>query len=318
MDHTDHFPELNEEETMRKLNRNLVGLLITLALLIATAGTALAQQRIDETKPASATGLVKIVNIAGSVKITGWDRNEVRVTGTLGEGTERLDFIAEGDETTIEVVLPRRAQDEKQSIKGSDLEIMLPGGSRVDARTISADITAGDITGALDLNTISGKVDVNNTPSRIRAESISGNVDIETCSGSIRANSIAGEVTIGEAVGSFDVGTVSGSIKMKALAVEAGTCASLTGSILLDAVLAAGGSLELESHSGTVELHVPADISATFDVETFSGDINNAFGQEAERKSRYGPGQELHFTTGGGDGSVSINAFSGRVIIRHK
>jgi len=318
MDDTDHFPELNEEETMKRINRNLIGLLITLALLIATAGTALAQQRIDETKPASATGLVQIVNIAGSVKITGWDRNEVRVTGTLGEGTERLDFTVEGEETTIEVVLPKRTPDEDQRIEGSDLEIMLPRGSRVDARTVSADITVGDVTGALNLNSISGEIDVNGMPGRVRVESISGNVDIEGSTGSIRAKSIAGGVTIGQVTGTFDVGTVTGAIKMMAVAVEDGACASLSGSIWLDATLASDGSLELESHSGTIELHVPANISATFDIETFSGDVKNAFGQEAERRSEYVPGKELHFTNGGGDGTVTINAFSGLVIIAHK
>ena len=52
-----------------------------------------------------------------------------------------------------------------------------------------------------------------------------------------------------------------------------------------------------------------------FEVETFSGRIKNAFGPEAERTSEYAPGQELRFTTGGGDASVEVESFSGTVEI---
>ena len=50
--------------------------------------------------------MVEISNTAGSVVVTGWDRNEVEITGELGEGTERLDFTKGDKVTRIKVVLP--------------------------------------------------------------------------------------------------------------------------------------------------------------------------------------------------------------------
>ena len=36
-----------------------------------------------------------IVNVAGDVQVTGWDRDEVQVNADLGSGVERLDFKTE-------------------------------------------------------------------------------------------------------------------------------------------------------------------------------------------------------------------------------
>lgn len=301
---------------MAKINRLASEALLAVMMLAAAAATATAQHRVDETKPASPTGLVKINNIAGSVEITGWDREEIQVRGTLGEGTERLDFIVEGNETEIRVVLPRRTKN--QRIKGSDLKIMLPKGSRINTRTVSADITVNGATGRLDLNSVSGAIDVNDTAGRVRAESISGDISIESSREMVRAKSVSGRIEVGEAVGSFVAGTISGNIDVKGKEIEDGSSNSLSGTIRLYASLVSGGTLEMVTHSGNVELYVPADISATFDVETFSGGIRNDFGQKAQRKSRYGPGRELHFSTGGGDGRISIRVFSGQVVIRKK
>jgi len=69
-------------------------------------------------------------------------------------------------------------------------------------------------------------------------------------------------------------------------------------------------------HSGHLTLTVPADVSADFEIETFSGEIDNAFGQKSRKTSKYAPGRELEFTTGGGDARVRINTFSGDVVIK--
>ena len=38
------------------------------------------------------------------------------------------------------------------------------------------------------------------------------------------------------------------------------------------------------------------DVSAKFDIDTFNGDIDNCFGPEAVRTSKYTPGWVLFFT----------------------
>jgi hypothetical protein len=76
-----------------------------------------------------------------------------------------------------------------------------------------------------------------------------------------------------------------------------------------------GAECDFESHSGAVVLRLASGISADFDVETFSGDIENELGPGPRRSSRFGPGLELSFTTGDGDAEINISTFSGNVRI---
>jgi len=64
--------------------------------MLACGQAALAGSPISERAPADATGHVEISNTAGSVEVSGWARNEVEVTGTLGDGVERLEFSRAG------------------------------------------------------------------------------------------------------------------------------------------------------------------------------------------------------------------------------
>ena len=61
-------------------------------LLLAASPASHAGTPINKRAAADPTGSVEVSNVSGTVTVTGWDRNEVEVTGELGEGTERLEF----------------------------------------------------------------------------------------------------------------------------------------------------------------------------------------------------------------------------------
>ena len=76
-----------------------------------------------------------------------------------------------------------------------------------------------------------------------------------------------------------------------------------------------GGDYEFHNVSGDIQLTFGASPSAHFDVSSFSGDIENSFGPRPTRVSKYSPGMELHFTSGGGDAQVSARTLSGDIRI---
>ena len=76
--------------------------------------------------------------------------------------------------------------------------------------------------------------------------------------------------------------------------------------------------LEAESVSGSVNLRFGQPVNGEFDLETFSGGINNCFGPDAERKSKYAPGTEVSFTQGDGGARVSVDTLSGNITICDK
>ena len=88
---------------------------IALSLLISGGATA---QTIDESLEATSVDRLYVGNAVGSVEIDGWDQDQVRVTGTLGDA-ERVDIERRGDRIEVEVVYPRGPR----NMIGADLKI---------------------------------------------------------------------------------------------------------------------------------------------------------------------------------------------------
>ncbi len=285
-------------------------------LMLATAAAALpavAQQRVDEKKPAARDGVVEVHNVAGSVRVTGWDQAEVAVTGTLGRGTERLEFTAGDRRTVVRVVLPHNAH----NVDGSALEIKVPQGSSLEISTVSAEIDVEKVAGEMDLESVSGGVTVGGEPKRFTVKSVSGDVRITATTAPGRAKTVSGEVKLAGVTGDVEAGSVSGGISVTGEAVSRVDLETTSGDIRLDAGLAKDARVEAKTVSGTVEIRLPAATSADFEVSTFSGNINNDFGPAAKRTSEYGPGRELSFSTGAG-ARVLAKSFSGNVNLRKK
>ncbi len=299
----------------RQLNHGfsalLTGLLVVALALPATA----ADRPVQESGPAAADGMVLIENVSGSVVVIGWDKAEISLEGTLSGDIEELEFETGKKKSRIKVVWPKK----KKNIKGgADLTIMVPRGSSLEVECVSAPIEISKMTGEVEASSISGDVTVTGDCAEVEAESISGDVLVEGGAPEVEASSISGDVKARGKVSEVEAQTVSGNIdlvfdKFISLGVE-----SVSGNADVEGDLDKEGSFSLDLHSGNLTLTVPAGVSADFEIETFSGEIDNAFGQKSRKTSKYSPGRELEFTTGAGDARVRINTFSGDAVIRKK
>src|ERR1700761_1098520 len=61
---------------------------------------------VNEHRAADPRGTVEISNVAGDIKILGWDQAQVDVTGTIGKDVERVEVSGDGSRTIVRVVLP--------------------------------------------------------------------------------------------------------------------------------------------------------------------------------------------------------------------
>ena len=99
-----------------------------LILICAAVGAAWASQPVNETIPVTPGSEISVENLAGSLTIEGWDSAMLEVTGTLGDGVERLDIdIDEDCEIYLEVEFDENYHG-KQTLS-TDLTIRLPAGS---------------------------------------------------------------------------------------------------------------------------------------------------------------------------------------------
>src|SRR5262249_16433895 len=138
---------------------------------IAAVGLALSQEKIDQRRPAAPDARISVDNVAGSVTILGWSREEVEVTGTLGAGTQKLEFTGERDRITIKVKLP---QNNHGNVEGSDLRIHVPSGARLSVGTVSAKIDLSDVSGDVELHTVSGDIHIGGAPKSLDVTTVSG------------------------------------------------------------------------------------------------------------------------------------------------
>ena len=288
------------------------------AAILIMASTAWAERPVNETRPVGPDASISIENVAGSLTIVGSDRADVQVTGTLGDDVEELEIESDKEGLSIEVVLPDDNRHRKGERKiAAKLEIRVPRGVALEIETVSASIDISGVSGQIDVESVSGAVTVDGAVSSVDVESVSGSVSVSGGSGSVDAESVSGQVLLTGVAGDVEAATVSGSIRVEAGAVEDVELESVAGSIYFNGQLGDGG-LDVESHSGNVEVHLPGEISAEFELESFSGRIENAFGTPARRidRDRHAPGTSAEFRTGMGDAEVSIQTFSGNIVLK--
>jgi hypothetical protein len=273
------------------------------------AAPALAQSTIEQRRPAPADGVVEIENVSGSVQVRGWSRNEVEVTGELGRGAERLDLEGTERISVVRVVLPDRCR----RCEGSDIVVRVPRGSRLDVGVVSADVDVRDVDGAVAISSVSGEITVAGKPAEVRAKSVSGSIGVSAVAAPVRATAISGDVTLRGVTGVVEASSVSGEVLVSGGSISSGDLGTTSGSVRFRGDLAADARLTAASVSGDVELVLPADAGARFEVGTFSGEIENQLGPPARRTSRYTTEKELSFTIGSGRAHIEAKSFSGSI-----
>jgi hypothetical protein len=289
--------------------------LTSLVLLLAGAPEKLcAQQPVEERRPASATGVVEIDNWAGSVRVVGWDREEVQVTGTLGPGAEELQFERRGHRTEIKV----EASGRHHRVK-SDLEIRVPAGSRVEVESHEATITVSGVKGVVKAESVNGAVAVSGNARDVEASTINGRVEVACDCPRVQAESVNGAVAIEGVSGDLEASTVNGTLKVVGARISRARIESVNGRIRLEADLERRATVEIETVGGAVELVFPATVSADFDVSSFSGDVVNELSDAvAVKPSKWTSEKELRFSLGSGGAAVSVHTLSGTVYLRKR
>jgi len=283
--------------------------LLLAAVLVAPALHA--QQKLDEKRTAAPDGVVEIENNAGSVRVIGWDRAEITVTGTLGRNAEGLDFSGGQRRTSISV--------DARNPHGvrSDLEIHVPAGSRVEIDSFAAEISVNDVAGSVHADTVNGSIHIVGSSKEVEASTVNGSVEISGSPKRVTAESVNGAVTVRGASGEITASTVNGLLSVAGATFSQASLETVSGGVHFEGDLAAKASLSVNSVSGDVELMLPAKVSAEFSITTFSGEIVNELSTDRpDRTSKYTSQKDLEFTAGNGGADISIETLSGEIALR--
>jgi len=271
----------------------------------------IAKQPVSETYAVGPGAEIEIDVLSGTVTIVAGSDGLVKVTGTLGDGVESLEIDGDEDGVYIEVEYDEDFHGKQQV--STDLTIRVPKGAMLSVETVSASISVDGVTGGLDLESVSGKVDVATMPAALDVETVSGNISVKSAPADSDVSSVSGLIEIRAAGGSIDVENVSGKTVIHGGVIDDGDLESVSGDITCHAIPGPDGSLDIETMSGVITLVIDSTLTASFDLSTFSGSIQNQIGPEPTRTSKYTPGKELYFNTGTGGPSISLETFSGTI-----
>ena len=258
---------------------------------------------------------VRISGAISSLRIIGWERDSLVVTGTVPEGW-RFDggmaSSAMGPSRGAKFYVD--AGNEGYSA-GAALEVRVPAGARVWSKSGSADVEVSGVTGGLDLNIVGGSITVNSTPRELNIESMDGDVHVQAGAGWLRVKTATGGIDVRG--GSEDAGlsTVSGTIRVVGGRYERAKVETVTGDVDYAGEVGYKGTVDITTHSGRVDLHLPVKPNIEVDAATVTGSIENAVTRSRPGPGREGRGMELGFSSGDGDTRIVVRSFKGTIAL---
>lgn len=278
--------------------------------IVVAAAPADAQQSVDMRRAVTATASVRVSGTFAELRIRGWTKDSLVISGIVPNDTH----FGGGFLSPAGAASPgaKFYLESPTGVPSGVLELRVPVGARVWAKAGSATIDAEGVTGGLDLNVIGGSVHVTGSPHELTVEAMDGAITVEGAPPWARLKTASGNITLGAGSEDAAVTTVSGDVRV-AGKYERLRLSSVTGPVGFNGEIVRGGALDIDTHSGTIDLRFTPKLSADVDVATMSGQIENAFNKRAPIAGREGRGQELSFMAGNGGARIYVRSFKGNV-----
>ena len=298
---------------MIRVRRNRLGIALWCGALVLLSSPLHAQQQVNLRRAASPDLSLRIQGAFASLRVIGWAKDSVVITGTLPRG-----FKLEGGFGGADGAPSRSGKifvegPDAMGPSGGTLEVRVPANATLWAKAFSATIDVSAVTGSLDLNIVSGSVQVSGTPRELSVASMDGTITVYGSPMWTRLKTADGDIVMRG--GSTDAAftTVSGTIRQSDGALERARFETVTGGIEFFGDLARGAAFNVDTHSGAVDIRLPAKPSVEIDAASITGTIENQLGRQRAEVGRDGRGATLITSLGQGNARLIIRTFKGSI-----
>jgi DUF4097 and DUF4098 domain-containing protein YvlB len=287
-----------------KLDTAPRALLLTAATVCICLSSVHAADTRKEARLDIATGgTVNIVSGGGSISLHSGSGHQLLVAYTLHSAKVEVDQNASANKQRVELITHALPGEKPTADEAKvDYDVTVPAGVSVNVSTTSASITADGVNAEIGLSSETGQITVHNiAKSHVRVRSMTApvnlkdvtmsRVDIQSTGGAVQLNNVTGQ--------RVSVGTTSGNIEYL------GDCSG-------------GGDYILTTHSGAIDVTLPATASVDLTARSTTGLVDNAFPLQQKTHNSFVPQQGRSFagTSNSGSSSIELQSFSGKIRVK--
>ena len=275
---------------------------IAAALIASMAMT----QQMDTTFAVSGTGQLDLQNQQGTVTISTWDRDELRIQATWDEGSGPVSIRHSGSNVRVRV-------EREFEMPEVDFDLTLPRGMSIALQGVSLDVTIEDSRGNISVQCVEGSIEVSGGRGNVALQTVDGSVSVRGAEGNIALHSIDGGVTVVDSRGTVAVESVSGDVQLLDIDSENVGVNVVDGDVTFRGAIHDGGRYFISTHDGDLDITVPSGANARVSIATFDGELVSDIPIQIEgdiSKRRFS------FTMGTGRALVELSSFDGEIRLK--
>jgi len=279
-------------------------LLLGLGLLAAPLS---AQQKLDRRIAIASDATIHINNLTGATRVLGWDRDSIAVSGSA---PATAGFFMGGSGRMAKLGLEAEAG--TKELTSSYLDVRVPRHARVWVRSAAGAIDVQALEGEVDLVSVGGTIRVTGSMRVVTAESIDGDIEVVGPIPLVRVKTGSGRILLRQPTGDLMASTVTGPIVVTEGQAQGARLETVSGAVSYGGSIDRHGTLNIQTHSGDVELLLPTLLGAEFDLQSTSGTVSAAIPAKTDQVRK---GKQLFFANAGGGAQVVVRSFKGKIAV---
>ncbi len=288
------------------------------------------EEKFEKTVSLAKDGKVTLKNITGSIDVKSWNKGEVKIdatkisrASTLDKAKENVGLVKievekEGNTLRIKTKYPEGGKTwNRRSLNVSvKYSLMIPAKASVKIESVTGNVDLEKIGGAVKVNLVTGGIVVKKADKGVDCETVTGKIDLQDITGDVFIEAVTGKITVSHIRGSIEANVVTGRIELRdvseASVVDGNT---VTGKVIYDGKINRDGRYTLKTHTGRIEMILPADSGFDLEANTFSGSITSDFDIKISGKISK---KRISGVVNKGGPLVKLSTFSGSVYLKKK
>jgi DUF4097 and DUF4098 domain-containing protein YvlB len=242
---------------------------------------------------------VTVTNELGPVEVKGAVGRQAVIVATTHSDKVEVDCDQNGNRIQATTHFLQRTEDHDGRV---EYQVLAPSDASVTVRAAGGPITAEKMRGDLTLEGDAAVVEVHDV----------GNAHVHV-------RTISGPVSLGNITnGHVEITSLSGNVQLDAVSGPKVSVNTAKGFIRYNGDFAGSGDYMLVSHSGNIDVTLPAYASVDLSARSISGSVENDFPLQQKMHPTFSITQGRSFagTSNAGASSVQLRSFSGKIRVK--